>query len=436
MPEDKQATGRRSPLHLFDRTRPLSDAAGPSARPSGQPPPPLPVAPSLTFCEDVAAAAPRLPTPMAIPKIPNFKDVRSSGAEVAASAASTAARSSSPTIPKIPNFSRVHSSGSASSLDLRPASGSLSAREADRPAAVDDLEKRRPLTSRPSSMGLTPRNRAMLGPRPGDRSMRGMDSVLGVHAMHFGDATPRTPRDGEGTPRTPRSPRGSGGRPRRGADECAPKSPRRAQAGPTGGGGAGGGGAGGSDWLQAALDAARGRSGGGHGTWLPHAAGCAVIANDLGAPGSRGRAVGVVVGEVAGSAGALWELRLIGAGSGDGGSVYHAKAASLRRLPPAKGDRARCVLGDSAGVEGEVLSVEGGVAVVKPRARARLSVGVAAKGLGSAGGASTAVADRRVRVLPVDALCRLDLESEAEVSGTVGNAAGGEVEGRLLVTPS
>ena len=61
-------------------------------------------------------------------------------------------------------------------------------------------------------------------------------------------------------------------------------------------------------------------------------------------------------------------------------------SSALRRAVPLKGGRARCVLGDSAGLEGEVLSVEGGVAVLKTK---------------------LAADQRPVRVLPVDALCRL-----------------------------
>ena len=61
--------------------------------------------------------------------------------------AASANRPQSPSVPKIPNFARALS-GSGSNLLGR--SGSLSAREAERP--IDYFEARRPLTSRPATV--------------------------------------------------------------------------------------------------------------------------------------------------------------------------------------------------------------------------------------------------------------------------------------------
>lgn len=131
----------------------------------------------------------------------------------------------SPTVPKIPNFSRAISGSSASSLPSSgSASGSLSARERASTAPFSDADARRPLTSRPAaSLGVTtPRGTAMVGPRPGDRSMRGMDSLLAAYrdqpltprSMMMVGASPASAGGasfggGDGAPLTPRSPRSS-----------------------------------------------------------------------------------------------------------------------------------------------------------------------------------------------------------------------------------
>lgn len=225
----------------------------------------------------------------AIPPIPNFARVRSSDSDLAA--ASAAAPKPPSPVPKIPNFGRALSGLSSSSSSS--VSGSLSARSPDKPGAADELEARRPLTARGliprSELGLTPRSAAMLGPRPGDRSMRGMEALLIVPETAM--ATPR----GENhllTPRgdlTPRSPRGTGRPSRRGAVEC--RAPTQGHGGGSraasmtsavtsaagtcaAGGGASVAGAapqraaegrrpnGLEDWLRPAFDAARSEAGG------------------------------------------------------------------------------------------------------------------------------------------------------------------------------
>eukprot|EP00900_Chrysochromulina_parva_P003385 jgi/Chrpa1/13047/Chrysochromulina_OHIO_Genome00017260-RA len=315
----------------------------------------------------------------AIPPIPNFARVRSSDSDLAA--ASAAAPKPPSPVPKIPNFGRALSGLSSSSSSS--VSGSLSARSPDKPGAADELEARRPLTARGlvprSELGLTPRSAAMLGPRPGDRSMRGMEALLIVPETAM--ATPR----GENhllTPRgdlTPRSPRGTGSRAASmtsavtsaagtcaagGGASVAGAAPQRAAEGrrPNGL----------EDWLRPAFDAARseaGGKGGAHG-WLRAAVGASVR---------------VVVGE----------LSVEHAAATDEPVVVHADA--LRRVVPRRGERARVVLGESRALEGEVLSVEGGVAVLKIAPSA-------AEVLGQVGGGDP----RRVRVLPLDALCRVE----------------------------
>ena len=63
-------------------------------------------------------------------------------------------------------------------------------------------------------------------------------------------------------------------------------------------------------------------------------------------------------------------------------AVHHS---ALRSAAPRRDEAARCVLGDSAGVQGTVLSCDNGVAVLKV----------------------SGATERLVRVLPLDALCRV-----------------------------
>jgi hypothetical protein len=344
------------------------------------PPPPACVAPARSRGEGMGAsdATPSLRPPSPVPKIPNFGHALSLGAM--GPIAEDAVRPPSP-VPRIPNFGRALSNMAAASA-AAPKPGSLSARDADRPdrftaESTADLERRRPLTARPAELGLTPRGRAMVGPRPHDRSMRGMDDLLGRYRAAPA-LTPRTPREQGGL--TPRSPRGAGPVPRRGATEdCAPRSPRTAgrtrhKAGPAA--------IAGGDWLAAAVDAALGDDG--SGAWLERAVG-ATVAWRVGGAGERSpaRRHGMLVGEVSGSARSEWLVREKG-----GADALAVPCAALCRVPPGKGERARVVMGGSCGLEGVVLSVERQLAVLKPAANR---------------GADA----QRVRVLPVDCLCRI-----------------------------
>lgn len=374
--------------------------------------------------------------PPTIPTIPNFHRVRSSDEATAVSGCATAGLPAMPAIPKIPNFARALSSGSSHSPSKPPKSGSSSAREATGlRAPADELELRRPLTARSAhSLGVTtPRGTAMRGPVPMEKSMRGMEGVLAESAL----ITPRPSEgrgfaDGGATPRTPRTPRGSGVlSARRRGDDCVvappPRSPRGGGGGPMpmprrggddtvarrgGHGGAtmaaGGGGARstfGGAWLDAALEATCGDAA----TWLRHATGATVVctagaaAVDVSDGGAGrdggfdtgGAAVGVVVGPVSGSKGGLWHVRFPGRGA-----PVTVPAERLHRVPPAKGERACAVLGagiDVAGpqVVGVVLSVENGVAVLRSEEVAT-------------------TAAKQVRVLPIDALCRLEGAGEQQ----------------------
>ena len=389
-------------------------------------------------CRGADSAAP------AVPPIPGFSRVRSSDSGPADEGASQApVAMPGLTSMKIPNFARALSGELSASAPAK--TGSLSAR-VEGVTGIGSLlsprnavEARRPLTARPAeSLGVTtPRGTAMRGPMPGDRSMRGMDDLLAASALRTpraGAGGPLTPRNGPMTPRdgplmSPRSgldgaplrsPRGTGARSaRRGGDECVKAPPARtSQRGVGGGVGRGGNGQGGgakaggsaTDWLHAAM-------GGRGSSWLRHAQGGIVLvqADDAAvggaaadqmaaaAGGGGGRSGGgrVVMGVVDGEArglhgrGSSWRIRL------SGGRVVVVEASALRRMPPERGDLARCVLGQSASLEGEVLSVEGGVAVLKASASEQEAE-------------SQQTELPRVRVLPIDALCRLAVDVQTD----------------------
>ena len=374
------------------------------------------------------------------PHLPSFKldlsAVRPKPAEPVAPIAAPP-RPPSPTIPKIPNFAKALSGSSTSSaLSNVSAGGSLSARAAS--PATPDSDLRRPLTARPAhTLGVTtPRGTAMVGPRPGDRSMRGMDDVLSESAL-------RTPRaavglGGEngtpGTPRTPRSPRGSGMRSaRKRGDDCVvapppPRSPRGAAntsssttpnttspataavasaavKAPS--------------WLHAALEAACSEPS----AWLRNAAGATVLCTagaailhgnggdgaidvtdggDDAPTGQAGSLLGVVVGAAPGSNGEMWRVEFAHRPS----SPLAVPADSLHRVPPDKGQIACAVLGESARLMGLVLSVDNGVAVMRTVGN-KDPYNPTAKGV------------KRVAVLPIDALCRVD--SSVPISPGLGS---------------
>ncbi len=203
------------------------------------------------------------------------------------------------------------------------ASGSASARELT--GGVDPLvlPTARAQTARP--LGVTPRGRAMLGPRA--------DALAGWTrggAQH------------EGVPRT--SPRGTSmSSPRRGTLER-DAHPRAAR----------------SEWLLAASVLAAERCNlSPTSSWLANARGACVRV--LRADGSS------TFGRLGPSRSAnRWTVHAESAGGGhvaDG--VLVVSAAMLSRATPARGDLARAVLGASTGFRGVVLSVDGDVAVMR-----------------------------------------------------------------------
>jgi hypothetical protein len=162
--------------------------------------------------------------------------------------------------------------------------------------------------------------------------------------------------------------------------------------------GGGGGGAGivdsGSEWLHAALAAAKRKPT----TWLRNASGASVLLTDASdADTWRGEAPlaekCLLLGEVEGSGGKEWRVQTF-----ESSEARTVPAAALRRLPPRQGDLAICVLGDSARLGGEVLSAD--------------SAGLAVLRLATPQGA-------RVRVMPLDALCRLDGQMPTEAAPPV-----------------
>ena len=87
-----------------------------------------------------------------------------------------------------------------------------------------------------------------------------------------------------------------------------------------------------------------------------------------------------------GSGGGLWKVRFP-----HSAAPVAMPADRLHRVPPVKGELACVVVGAGAGrprVMGVVLSVEGGVAILRTD--------------------ETGAGAKQVRVMPVDALCRMD----------------------------
>ena len=105
--------------------------------------------------------------------------------------------------------------------------------------------------------------------------------------------------------------------------------------------------------------------------WLQEALGCVV---EIPAEGVRATLLGASEG--------LWAV----VPQGSGAPARLLPGASLRRVAPSKGEMSRTVVGSAVGFQGEVLSVERSVAIVRGGAR---------------GGSPGA----RVRVLPLDTQC-------------------------------
>lgn len=226
-----------------------------------------------------------------------------------------------------------------------PLLGALSAREGSSSLAESSSLPPQPFTARP--LGVTPRNAAMLGPRS-DVLVRDVDLGLpppsNAAAAHAAGG-PRTPRGG-------RSPQGSDAAARRGESH-----PRVLS----------------NDWALAAGAEVGALPSAAAAAWLPHALGGRV---EIVAEGVRGMLLGPAAGE------GQWTVA-----PEHGAPPRAVPAEALRRVPPAKGELARTVLGSATGFYGEVLSIERSVAVVR--------------------GSSGATAAPRVRVLPLDTLCAL-----------------------------
>ena len=145
------------------------------------------------------------------------------------------------------------------------------------------------------------------------------------------------------------------------------------------------------DWLHAAMDAARGDA---TGSWLSAATGAMVRvqsrADGISPAEKRGILMGpaktsAAEGTMDGASSTLWRVRILDESS----TICTVPSSSLKRMVPLAGSLARCVIGESCGLVGKVLSAQGGVAVVK----------IADDHVGISG--------KLVRVLPLDALCRL-----------------------------
>ena len=120
-------------------------------------------------------------------------------------------------------------------------------------------------------------------------------------------------------------------------------------------------------------------------SWLHEACGgiVRIVGDGLSAASPDGTlSHGILLCEVSASAGLKWFVRL--EEHGEPVAVHHA---ALRRTTPSHGHLAKVVLGESKGLKGRILSIEGGVAVLDTTDQS---------------------AERSVRVLPLDALCQLD----------------------------
>ena len=248
----------------------------------------------------------------------------------------------------------------------------LSARERSLACSAGRQLPPQPLTARP--LGVTPRNAAMRGPRT---------DALVQDVAGRSTSKAAVPKGAEqGGARTLRSPRGAHP-PQRSdaAARCGESHPRllsrQAAAAPA------------NDWaLVVGADVAAPSDA--H-AWLHHALGGLVemsastrlgLAEDLPA---EIRPEGVRATLLGPAGEGRWEV----APEHGGAPAQVLPAASLRRVAPAKGDLSRTVVGSAIGFQGEVLSVERSVAVVR----------------GGAPGSAGARAMSRVRVLPLDTQC-------------------------------
>ena len=112
--------------------------------------------------------------------------------------------------------------------------------------------------------------------------------------------------------------------------------------------------------------------------WLAHASGAAVIV----APDTQAELIGKALGGGTNE----WIVRSVE------GATLTVAAGAIRRVPATRGSQVRVVVGESRGFVGAVLSADSGVGVLR-------SVGEA----------------RKVRVLPLDALCVLVQEERNQL---------------------
>lgn len=135
--------------------------------------------------------------------------------------------------------------------------------------------------------------------------------------------------------------------------------------------------------MGAALDAAKDPASAAASAWLAHARGAAVIV----APDTQAELIGKAP---PGGGANEWMVR-----SATGATLTVA-ASTIRRVPATRGSQVRVVMGESCGFVGVLLSADNGVGVLRSFGEAK-----------------------KVRVLPLDALCVLAQECNQPEPGTV-----------------
>mgnify|MGYP007078143711 CR=1 FL=1 len=184
-----------------------------------------------------------------------------------------------------------------------------------------------PLTARHTELGVTPRNRAMLGPRPDDRSMRA-ESIL-LAAVSVPRPRPAPVRSADLHPRQ------LANLTLRGQTNCPDLTGPNPRS---------------RDWFGVAAAAASEAADPTLAAtlWLPHARGAAVVINCNG--------IKLQAELLGGPKNGGWQCRDRGSDA-----VLTVDAQDIRRLPPSRGDIARVVVSVSCGFTGTVLNVEKGM---------------------------------------------------------------------------
>jgi len=127
------------------------------------------------------------------------------------------------------------------------------------------------------------------------------------------------------------------------------------------------------DWMPSALNAVRSSDPASAASWLSHASGARVILE----PDTLGELVGPSAG------GSTWDVIT------STGAHRAVPPCAIRRVPAKRGDTVRVVVGDTRGFVGVVLSAENGLGVLRSTGE-----------------------ERKVRALPLDALCVLAQQVE------------------------